>query len=992
MSIFHIKNNILESCICNNSVTIPDGVRVISENVFKNSIIESITFPNTIEYINKDAFSGCIYLTSVIFPPSLKTIGENAFKGCNLKYIHFSECKNLISIGNNAFYNIPTISHIHLYSCNNLISIGEYAFSRCPITSLTLPDTIETIGDFAFANCNISSVRFTTCKHIKYIGNAFDTSVSYYYLLYDNNTINGCILHNTNHVTIPEGVEHISKNAFINCDITSITFPSSLKIIDEDAFLICGITTFNFDVCKYIEIENNSFSEDVILFSLLYSEDKTSVTRYHSISNKRINNSIHGMFSERLFSNPIKYITIPEGVTTIKQGAFIGSGLIYVNLPRTIVSIETGAFSNDVSYALLIYSDNKTVTGCELHMGYSSPQNESFNFDIIVPDGVETIADNAFINSKLTSIIFPASLKTIGKNAFLGCIYLTSVNVSACIHLQSIGDNAFKDCPFTSINLFLCDNIRSIGISAFESCHFNSIDLSVCYHLTSIPNSVFYNSELSSIYFPIAIQSIDDSVFFNCKITSVIFPDTLESIGSYTFKGCPLSSVTFSKSLTTIGNSAFYNCPLTSITLPTNLKSIGEDAFNYTLLNYKNDPFIIPRFVTHIGIHAFRVTLVMNVNIPVNMVTYVNTAQLDPTTAIFPDRYSINSYGNVKINFNVTLDTDSKINIFGEPLDIPLNVIIANYALPVDALYDDINYCGLIEMVDNGNDIDVKLANSNINTYNLTDAYKKSAIKLVYALERVLCDSFDGINADPFSDYKEEEKYTTQSDFGRLSLNCFAHYLMGHIDAALAITNDVSFMEKMLSLSDASVAVKDSTLLGKYGVSTALSTSGPSRFKKTNITVTDSSTIIDTVQDDTNARLAELLVRSILEKGLDNNGLITSTIQNGVAPEHSSLAHIVAQVISQDLNRAMGKNNRYPVLLPFYPGDIIYMNIKLKRPTITVGNGFNEDIKNRYTKEINYAIQITLGPSSNINPVNDKPGDNWIDTFKDILKGRTYSP
>ena len=34
MSIFRIKNNILESCICNNTVTIPDGVRVISENVF----------------------------------------------------------------------------------------------------------------------------------------------------------------------------------------------------------------------------------------------------------------------------------------------------------------------------------------------------------------------------------------------------------------------------------------------------------------------------------------------------------------------------------------------------------------------------------------------------------------------------------------------------------------------------------------------------------------------------------------------------------------------------------------------------------------------------------------------------------------------------------------------------------------------------------------------------------------------------------------------
>jgi hypothetical protein len=688
------------------------------------------------------------------------------------------------------------------------------------------------------------------------------------------------------------------------------------------------------------------------------------------------------MFSELRASGSIQYITIPEGVTTITQDAFIGSGLVYVNLPRTIVSIEQNAFSETVSYARVSYSDDKkTVTGCVLHYRGDGP----FEFDIIIPDGVETIADNAFHNSHLTSIRFPASLRSIGANAFLDCIYLTSVNVSACIHLQSIGENAFKNCTFTSIDLFLCDNIKFIGESAFQSCSFQSIDLSVCYHLTSIKRSTFYDSELNSIRFPIAIETIHDSAFFNCNITSIVFPYTVESIGSYAFKGCPLSAVTFSNSLRTIGNSAFFNCPLTSITLPDNLKSIGEDAFNHTLLDYVTSPFIIPRLVTHIGIHAFRVTRVMNIHLPVNMVIYVNTAQLYPTTAIFPDRYSTMQYGNVKINLNVTLHTDSKVDIFGEPFDIPLNVIIANYTIPVDALYDEEHHCGLIEMQDDLDNIHVRFANS-VYDLDLTDAYKKSAIKLVYALERSLCDSFDCSGAEPFADY-HELTYTTQSDFGRLALNCFAHYILGHIDSVLAITNDVSFMENMLSLSDAITEVKNSSLGRFKGVSSNLSNVGYQRFLKNNIHVSFLSDILEAASDGTtNARLAELLVQSLLLKGLDaSNNLITSVIQPTIPSDPLSLAHIVSQVITQDLNRAMRKNNRVPVLLPFYPGDIIYMNIKLKRPTVIVDIPSHENIHNRYTKEINYVIQLTLGPSSNINPVGD-----WIGAFKDSLKGWAY--
>jgi len=737
-------------------------------------------------------------------------------------------------------------------------------------------------------------------------------------------------------------------------------------------------------------------------------------------------------------------VTIESTVTNIVAGVFAGSGLVSVTLPASLKSIGADAFNNCTKL------ESVNLSEC---VNLKSIGADAFNIcakltSVVIPANVESIGENAFVKTGLTRVSFapgsklevinsgvfaktslttialPASLKSIGAGAFSfyywdnGAAHfdpspLASVDFSACVNLESIGNDAFNKCPLTS--LVLPDSVRSIGAGVFNNCT-KLASVVIPANVESIGENAFSNTGLARVSFASGskLEVINRGVFAKTKLTAITLPASLKSIGAGAFSlwlswdsvnlenlcdPSPLTSVDFSAcvNLESIGDDAFNKCPLTSLVLPDSVRSIGMGSFRHSALNGTLElPLELPKRLSLIGKYAFAGTTITLVKIPSNMVTFVNAAQSSPDP-IFPVGVSIEPYPGVKVNLNVLVNPDSRIEIFREQEDQPTNVIIANYKLPVDALYDDKNNSGLIEMVDNGNDIDVRLANSNINSNDLTDAYKDTAIKLVYALERSLCDSFNCVNANPFSDYSDL-KYTTQSDFGRLSLNCFAHYLMGHIDAALAITNDVSFMEKMLSLSDeASAEVKDSTLSTISpitGVSTALSTKGSSRFGKSIIAVDEKSDITGTVQTETNARLAELLVKSILLKGLDSNVLTTSTILNGVAPDPSSLANIVAQVISQDLNRAMGKNNRNPVLLPFYAGDIIYMNIKLKRPDVYIGAGSSSSsgdiIKNRYTKDINYALQFTLGNSTDVKPVNLSDGDDWILDFKNTLEQNAF--
>ena len=79
--------------------------------------------------------------------------------------------------------------------------------------------------------------------------------------------------------------------------------------------------------------------------------------------------------------------------------------------------------------------------------------SQSYTGAYTIPDGIESIADYAFLGcSSLTSITIPNSVTSIGDGAFSGCSGLTTVTIPNSV--TSIGGNAFRDCSsLTKVNI-----------------------------------------------------------------------------------------------------------------------------------------------------------------------------------------------------------------------------------------------------------------------------------------------------------------------------------------------------------------------------------------------------------------------------------------------------------------------------------------------------------------------------------------------------------
>ena len=112
-----------------------DGSKVtsIGADAFSNTLLTSITIPDSVTSIGKSAFYDCFWLASITIPDSVTSIGESAFYGC----------AKLTSI------NIP----------DSVTSIGDYTFASCfSLTSITIPDSVTSIGADAFSNTLLTSI------------------------------------------------------------------------------------------------------------------------------------------------------------------------------------------------------------------------------------------------------------------------------------------------------------------------------------------------------------------------------------------------------------------------------------------------------------------------------------------------------------------------------------------------------------------------------------------------------------------------------------------------------------------------------------------------------------------------------------------------------------------------------------------------------------------------------------------------------------------
>ena len=447
------------------AVVLPSTLQSIGSDAFIYcSNLLAVEIPNGVTSIGAHAFASCSSLGTVSIPPSVKSIGREAFAYC-FALSSVTGAEGVETIGQDAFVKCGALKSYPWSNC--LKSIGDTAFNQCDLSSVDLPDTVETIGNAAFYNnANLTSATLPENENFTAIP---DTLF--------------CSCKMLEAVVVPSSVTSIGADAFYDCSSAVITLPENISTIGNYAFgnvkkIICNPASTTATVMPVGQYFSAPGAPDLLLYfdgidiclesysgaggavtipagvkeigtcAFMGCDKITSVTIPDGVTKIRVNafNGCTGLTS----------VTIPESVTQIYQNAFYNcSSLESVSIPSGVTRIEDNTFYGCASLESVSIPSGVTVIGISAFEGCASLT------DVTLPSGITEISNTTFKGcASLTDIDIPSGVTSIGERAFEGCASLTDVTIPNSV--TKIWSYTFKDCTSATITL-PDDAISSIG-------------------------------------------------------------------------------------------------------------------------------------------------------------------------------------------------------------------------------------------------------------------------------------------------------------------------------------------------------------------------------------------------------------------------------------------------------------------------------------------------------------------------------------------------
>ncbi|NLR94312.1 leucine-rich repeat protein [Flammeovirga agarivorans] len=458
--------------------------------------------------------------------------------------------------------------------------IGDHSFYYHSLTSVSIPEGVESIGKHAFYSNQLEYLELPESL-LKIEDHAFER----------NKLVT---------VDLPESLIEIGIQSFYVNDIVHVVLRSQLAKVGDKAFMYNEITEVHIndiltDLGTYV-FANNIITEIVLPETIetvpegIFDQNKlTSVVLPSNIQ----------YINKRAFaSNHISSLILPKGIKSIGEEAFTGNSLTNINLPNGLELIADGAFRSNKIREVIFPTSIQNIGPF------------AFAWNLIqsteLPETITEIADGIFLENQLTEVNLPPYITKIGHQAFESNeIEKTNIPESVTyIGNYAFQQNELKNIPFP-------ENIEYIGDDAFSWNNIEEVILPS--HLDFLGEKAFSRNEITKVQFPkTGLTTIKNYTFSSNKIDSLEIPENIETIGEYAFYQNELSEVIFPSSLITIESDAFGRNRIDSVKLPQSLAFIGEEAFKYNSLEYVE----IPRSVKQIDSYAFMNNCLDSIFIP----------------------------------------------------------------------------------------------------------------------------------------------------------------------------------------------------------------------------------------------------------------------------------------------------------------------------------------------------------------------------------------
>ena len=302
--------------------------------------IVPFTFDEVEDGLTITGFTGDFSLVEIpetINGQTVTRIADYAFAGNS--YIQEVQLPQTVtSIGENAFADTPLYS----ITMGNVETIGAHAFEGCAsLAEVSLPDTLKLIGAYAFQDCTA--------------------------LL---------------NIALPNSITTLEEGLFEGCTwLTSVSLPDELESICSGAFRACA------------HIGNIHLGTNVNEIAQNVFDGCSALTAFTVEDGNMYYKAVDGVLFNKAGTQLVLYpvgkadsaYTIPEGVTTLADGAMRKSRLITLRLNSELSTIGAGSLNGSALLETIVFNTNLTDIGANAFDGCISLK------EVTLPDSVKKV-------------------------------------------------------------------------------------------------------------------------------------------------------------------------------------------------------------------------------------------------------------------------------------------------------------------------------------------------------------------------------------------------------------------------------------------------------------------------------------------------------------------------------------------------------------------------------------------------------------------------